>query len=152
MSNPNENFNQFLLYLKTHDLKAPTFLASNHYFIKDTGESNTTFEPMETDEFVPSKIDFTSFSLPEDQIVQNSGSEDVNTVLRQLTKWYKLAEDHSFEKPIILFYNQMNSRSKENNFWEYVEMGNKDLQHQLSIHKTTLKYSHGFLHSAILQN
>ena len=50
MSNPNENFNQFLLYLKkSHELKAPTFLASNHYFIKDTGESNTTFEPMETD-------------------------------------------------------------------------------------------------------
>ena len=67
MSNPNKNFNQFLLYLKTHELKAPTFLASNHYFIKDTGESNTTFELIKTDEFVPSKIDFTSFLLPEDQ-------------------------------------------------------------------------------------
>ena len=58
MSNPKENFNQFLLYLKTHELKAPTFSASNHYFIKNTGEPNTTFEPMETDEFVPSKINF----------------------------------------------------------------------------------------------
>ena len=100
MSNPNEKFNQFPLYLKTHELKAPTFLASNHYFIKDTGESITTFKPMETDEFVPSKIDFTSFLLPEDHIVQNSDSEDVNVVIRQLEKGYKLTYDHSLEKPI----------------------------------------------------
>ena len=152
MSNPNENFNQFLLYLKTHELKAPTFLASNHYFIKDTGESNTTFEPMETDKFVPSKIDFTSFLLPEDHIVQNSDSEDVNVVIRQLEKGYKLTDDHSLEKPISLFYNQTNSRSKENKFWEYVKMGNAELQCQLSIHKTTLEYLSGFSHPAILQD
>ena len=107
MSNPNENFNQFLLYLKTHELKAPTFSASNHYFIKDTGESNTTFEPIRTDEFVPSKIDFTSFSLPEDQIVQNSGSENVNIIICQMAKGYKLTEDHSLEKPISLFYTKL---------------------------------------------
>ena len=139
MSNPNESFNQFLLILKTHELKAPTFLASDHYFIKDTGESNTTFEPMETDEFVPFKFDFTSFSLTEDQSVQSLDSEDVNMVICQLAKGYKLIEVHSVEKPISLFYNQTNCNPKENKFWEYVEMGNTELQRQLSVHKTIME-------------
>ena len=95
---------------------------------------------METDEFIPSKIDFTSFLLLEDQIVQNLVSEDVNMVIHQLAKGYKLTEDHSLEKPISLFYNQTNSRSKGSKFWEYVKMGNAELQRQLSIHTTTLEY------------
>ena len=107
---------------------------------------------METDEFVPSKIDFTSFSLPEDHIVQNSDSEDINVVIRQMAKEYKLTDDHSLEKPISLFFNQTNSRSKENKFWEYVKMGNTELQRQLSIHKTILEYLSGFSHPAILHN
>ena len=59
---------------------------------------------METDKFVPSKINLASFLLPEDQFVQNSGSEDVNIVICQLAKGFKLTEDHSLEKPMSLFY------------------------------------------------